>query len=121
SGLQTSDSGLKETDDVREVVAPDFGPVFALVERLPARVRRERAEVCGRARDDDPGRGVKAYLRLVFSIGEHARDKPGVARHPDDDAFEFEGAVRRVEDEEASGRELREVERESLARQEVRG
>src|ERR1043165_7086538 len=108
----TNSQPLEDADDVREVVAPDDGFVLALVERLPARVRRERAEVCRGARDDHPGRRGFAGLRVVFSIAEGAGDTPRCARHAADDAFEFERAVRRVEDYQPARRELREVERE---------
>src|SRR5437660_970570 len=97
SRLQTSDSRLEKSDDVREVVAPEFEFVVVRVERLPARVRRERAEVFPVARDDAPRRRVASRLRLIFFISEDACGKPCIRRDAADHAFEFEAAVRDVE------------------------
>src|SRR5919107_1758556 len=111
---------LEERNDVREVVAPEFEALAARGRSLPARVPCERAEVFVDARGQHPRRGVFALLRLVRLVREDARREPRVRGDAHRDAFEFEGAVRDVEGQEPAGRELREVERDGLAREKVR-
>src|SRR5215204_5299895 len=111
----------EDAEDVGEVVAPDFEFVDRGVELAPLRVGGERPEVFGVAGDGDPRRGVVAELRPLPAVVEDARGVPGLPRDAARDALELEAAVRDVESDDAPGRELRDVERERLARHEVRG
>src|SRR5215207_6117840 len=116
----TGSAPSEDAQDVGEVVAPDFEFVDRGVELGPVRVGGERPEVFRRARDGDPGRGVEAHVRPLTAVVEDARGEPGLPRDAARDAFELEAPVRDVEGDDAAGRELGQIERERLARHEVR-
>ena len=98
------------------------GPLGArhVAQRLPAGIARERAEVGLRAREHHPGRS-RGVRRIVAAAALDARLEPGVAREGGEHAVEAHVPVGDVHRHHAGGRELAQVDRERLAREQVRG